>query len=199
MDGARLERTVDRFLSLDRRAAVERVDLAAAHRCGPGRARRRVSAVTLRPAGPADADAGALLEQRITTPAFAHIFPPAEFPFPVQEIRAKWHRELADPAYLIWWAERDGTGLGYCATHEDWIDHLGVLATEAGTGLAHRLLQQGLRTIAERGYASARLWVLAENHRARAFYAKHGWIGDGTVEATEYPPHPAKLRYRIDL
>lgn len=155
--------------------------------------------ISLRTAGREDAPAGALLEQRITEPAFAHIFPPAEFPFPVETIRAKWQRELADPAYLTWWAERDGTALGYCVTHADWIDHLGVLAAEAGTGLAQQLLQQGLRTIRERGYAAARLWVLTENHRARAFYAKHGWIADGTREETEYPPHPEKLRYRIDL
>lgn len=158
-----------------------------------------MSAATLRLATPADAAPGALVEQRITEPAFAHIFPPAEFPFPVQEIRTKWQRELADGAYAIWWAERDGAPLGYCATHEDWIDHLGVLASEAGTGLANRLLQQGLRTIRERGYAAARLWVLTENHRARAFYAKHGWLPDGTTAPTEYPPHPEKLRYRIDL
>ncbi|NNG20463.1 hypothetical protein HJ590_12990 [Naumannella sp. ID2617S] len=122
---------------------------------------------TIRLAGPDDAAAAARLERTITVPAFAHIFPPERFPFPDQEVRAKWERELSDPAYACWWAERER--------------------------------DRALETVAELGHDHALLWVLAENPRARAFYARQGWRPDGVTGATEYPPHPRKPRYRLQL
>ncbi|MFL4476268.1 GNAT family N-acetyltransferase [Paeniglutamicibacter sp. MACA_103] len=52
-----------------------------------------------------------------------------------------------------------------------------VLAGDHGTGLGARLLEAVL------GDRAAVLWVLERNPRAHAFYAKHGFVADGRVEA----------------
>lgn len=43
-----------------------------------------------------------------------------------------------------------------------------------GTGLANRLMEVAI------GKEPASLWVLEGNHRARAFYRRHGFLEDGT-------------------
>lgn len=50
---------------------------------------------------------------------------------------------------------------------------INVLARVKGTGLADALLQEAV------GAAPASMWVLAENARAHAFYARHGFTPDG--------------------
>lgn len=52
-----------------------------------------------------------------------------------------------------------------------------VLSEHHGTGLAVKLLET---VLVGRG---ALLWVLENNPRAQAFYAKHGFVADGRIEA----------------
>jgi GNAT superfamily N-acetyltransferase len=52
-----------------------------------------------------------------------------------------------------------------------------VLAAHYGTGAGAALLQAAL------GDAPASLWVLEDNPRAQAFYAKHGFAFDGALRA----------------
>lgn len=52
-----------------------------------------------------------------------------------------------------------------------------VLAEHHGTGLGKRLMDTVL------GNRDALLWVLEHNPRARRFYAKHGFVADGRIEA----------------
>ncbi|MCJ1706303.1 GNAT family N-acetyltransferase [Microbacterium sp. VKM Ac-2923] len=54
-----------------------------------------------------------------------------------------------------------------------------VLAAHHGTGVGAALLQAAL------GPGSASLWVLADNPRARAFYAKHGFAPDGAARVDD--------------
>jgi 2-(1,2-epoxy-1,2-dihydrophenyl)acetyl-CoA isomerase len=51
-----------------------------------------------------------------------------------------------------------------------------VTASYRGRGVAHVLLERAL------GGAPAHLHVFEENHRARAFYTKHGFSADGCRE-----------------
>jgi ribosomal protein S18 acetylase RimI-like enzyme len=48
-----------------------------------------------------------------------------------------------------------------------------------GTGAGRALMDAGLDRLAERGFGSVRLWVLAENARARRFYERAGFALDG--------------------
>lgn len=154
----------------------------------------------------ADAPALAELEQSIGTAALGHIFPPERYPFPVQQVLARWRRELADPAYRVRVAQAavsDGPGsprrhelVGYCVCRQDgasaWVEHLGVAAPLHGTGLASLLLAEARNAHREQ---DMRLWVLAENARARRFYEREGWLPTGAETAAGYPPYPQLLEY----
>lgn len=98
-----------------------------------------------------------------------------------------WVRGLAQGAELWIAANRNGDIVGIAGggpAAEDDADTgtgielqlLYVLASEYGTGLARRLLATVL------GDRDAVLWVLEPNARARAFYAKHGFVADGRSE-----------------
>lgn len=49
-----------------------------------------------------------------------------------------------------------------------------------GTGAGRALMGAALDRLAERGFAEVRLWVLADNARARRFYERAGFAPDGT-------------------
>jgi GNAT superfamily N-acetyltransferase len=55
--------------------------------------------------------------------------------------------------------------------------HPGAWGTGAGATLHASAVAELART-----FTSATLWVLAQNTRARAFYAKHGWQLDGAIK-----------------
>ncbi len=50
-----------------------------------------------------------------------------------------------------------------------------------GTGAGKALMDAGLHRLAERGFTSVRLWVLAANHQARGFYERAGFAADGAT------------------
>jgi GNAT superfamily N-acetyltransferase len=87
--------------------------------------------------------------------------------------------ELPPPPEDDWsrgWVAKSPHGLiGVGLTGNDTIDDLWVLAAHRGSGVGSVLLSALETEIAERGYALAKLRVVAENARARKFYAKHGW------------------------
>lgn len=59
------------------------------------------------------------------------------------------------------------------------ISHLYVDPALQGHGAGRMLLEHSLQEAQDRGYQSAILWVLAENHRARKFYESFGFVPDG--------------------
>jgi GNAT superfamily N-acetyltransferase len=48
-----------------------------------------------------------------------------------------------------------------------------------GEGHGAALHDAALTNLRDSGFRDATLWVLERNHRARRFYAAHGWAGDG--------------------
>lgn len=61
---------------------------------------------------------------------------------------------------------------------------INIVSEVYGTGLADELVQRAL------GARAAYLWVVQNNHRAQAFYRRHGFVDDGgrsMHEATEAP------------
>ncbi|MFN2594225.1 MAG: GNAT family N-acetyltransferase [Actinomycetota bacterium] len=70
-----------------------------------------------------------------------------------------------------------------------------------GQGIGHALMDVALNDLRERGFASAVLWVLEENKRARQFYEAGGWREDGNRKdcfGAVQVQAPA-VRYSIDL
>lgn len=54
-----------------------------------------------------------------------------------------------------------------------------------GRGLGGRLLDAALDRLRAQGFTGVLLWVLAQNSRARRFYARHGFTPDGGARFME--------------
>lgn len=86
-------------------------------------------------------------------------------------------------------AERDGSVIGWacCGPHRADVRHTGggevyalyVLPEHLSTGAGRALMAEMIARASGLGHRVLRLWVLAENHRARRFYEKAGFLPDG--------------------
>lgn len=143
--------------------------------------------LVLRPAVSRDATALKDLEKAANLLALAHVFAPAQHPYPDAEVLARWEDVLADPTTTTLVGE-DGRGLTcFVAFDADRLRHLGVRPDLWGTGLAVRALEASTAT---------RLWCLEANHRARRFYARQGWRQTGARRLSEFAPFPVEVEYR---
>lgn len=106
----------------------------------------------------------ARIHEQSAVHAYAHIFDP---PFPREETLQRW----ASYRGHVGLARRDGETVGFVAWHDDELDALYVLPQAAGTGAGTALMRLAAGT--------TRLWVLADNDHARAFYASRGWRPSG--------------------
>lgn len=103
-----------------------------------------------------------------------------------------WTAALTDERYSenrVAVAERDGELIGIAMSGPPldaaaaWARQLYVLyvyAADHGTGAGRALLE----AVVDPG-ESAALWVADPNPRAQAFYRKHGFVADGTVQAAD--------------
>jgi RimJ/RimL family protein N-acetyltransferase len=131
--------------------------------------------------------------------ALAHVFPQDLYPFPIEVIRARWQGEIADPdidAYVI---DSDDAVAGFAAARGCELLHFGTAVETWGSGLAARALNEIVDRLASAGITRARLRVYEENHRARRFYDKQGWVPTGRRTRTSFPPNPVLVEYERDL
>jgi GNAT superfamily N-acetyltransferase len=138
-----------------------------------------------RPATPADAVALTELERDTNLVALAHVFPGV--PYPEDSVRERWERLLVDPEVRVEVAGPADRLDVYLAWDDERLRHLGVRPDQWGRGLA--------RQAVARAHGVRRLWVLADNDRARAFYEHLGWTPTGREQEAEWPPHPTELEY----
>lgn len=107
-----------------------------------------------------------------------------------------WMDHLKNPASTTHVGEMDGVVVGFAlagqayedAPHDLELKMLYVLEQAKGTGLGQRLLDAA---IADR---PATLWVAVKNPRARAFYAKNGFVPDGVEKTIERWDNVVNLR-----
>ncbi|WP_305784493.1 GNAT family N-acetyltransferase [Symbioplanes lichenis] len=130
---------------------------------------------------------------------FAHIFPPATYPYPRAELQAAWEAELTDPAVEVLVAPDADRILAFAALRANELLHFGTAVATWGTGLAATIHDELLPRLAASGSAHAKLHVMTENHRARRFYERHGWQPTGLITREPYPPHPDLIEYRLPL
>ena len=78
-------------------------------------------------------------------------------------------------------AEVDGLVAGFVMVVGDEVEQVFVDEAHRGTGVAGRLLDEAERRVAGQGYDEAWLAVVAGNARARAFYARRGWVDRGDL------------------
>ena len=136
-----------------------------------------------------EADAVALrdLERIASQTGLAHVF--GDLPYPDDDVLARWALLLDDPEVLVEVVE-DEQGLVALAAHDGTsLRHLAVRPDHWSAGL-------GREAFARAEAAGARrLWVLAENGRARTLYESLGWAPTGVSQECPWPPYPTELEY----
>ena len=151
------------------------------------------SPVTVRPARVEDAAAMARMHVRSWQESYRGLMPDRVLDDPglVDARERFWTAALVDERYRanrIAVAERDGAVIGVAmagppeSPERGWSLHLYVLyvlAADQGSGAGAALLDAVVR------HESAALWVADPNPRAQAFYRKHGFVPDGTMQVED--------------
>ncbi|CAM3831055.1 GNAT family N-acetyltransferase [Nocardioides zeicaulis] len=142
---------------------------------------------TWRRAEPEDAVALRDLERLASRAGLAHVF--GDLPYPDDDVLARWTILLADPGVRVEVVEDDDGLVVLCAHDGTSLRHLAVRPDRWGAGWG--------RAGVERAHAAGarRLWVLADNTRARALYGSLGWTPSGTTQECPWPPWPTEVEY----
>jgi RimJ/RimL family protein N-acetyltransferase len=127
----------------------------------------------------------------------AAVFPQDRYPFPREEVLARWRDEMADAGIETSVAVDDGGGLvGFAATVGHELLHFGTAVATWGDGTAGDLLHVIVERLRATGGAPT-LRVFADNARARRFYEKHGWRPTGVRSTSSFEPHPVLVEYSL--
>ena len=136
------------------------------------------------------------IQREASIAGFANVFPPERYPYPDDDVRGQLREQLGDPANAV---VIDCDERGFALVGGGQLYRLYVRDPAWGTGVADELHAAALDALRERGKASASLWCLAENVRARRFYERRGWTPDGRERVVPFPPYPLDVGYSIDL
>jgi GNAT superfamily N-acetyltransferase len=162
--------------------------------------------VTVRRAASADARAIADVHVHTWQAAYRHAFPPEMLDrLSVDEREANWRERLEEGA-VAWVAEAEGRVIGFAAAGRSRTEQgagelyaIYVLPDSWGSGAAHELMAAAKDWLAQEGYVTAMLWVLADNPRARRFYEREGWRAEEERTATVRGTQVEKALYRLAL
>lgn len=142
----------------------------------------------IRPATAEDAAAVADLYRRSFLDTFGHLYSEADLAkFLSGKSASDFARQIADPAYRLALAEAGGRAVGFVklgpptlpvATPANTIElhQLYLDPAAKGSGAAARLMDWALAEARSRGAAIVQLSVYADNHRARRFYDRYGFV-----------------------
>jgi GNAT superfamily N-acetyltransferase len=142
-------------------------------------------------------DIGALrdLEREANLAALGHVFPPERFPFPDDDVLARWALVLDEPGVVVRVVEDDSGLVAVAAYDDSTLRHLAVRPDHWGNGLASTAIETALHAMDLRGCTIASLWCLEENGRARRLYEYLGWRATTDRREAPWPPHPIEMRY----
>ena len=135
------------------------------------------------------------LEREANLAALGHVFPPDRYPFPEDDVLARWAIVLEAPDVDVMVAEDAGEIVAYAAYDDSTLRHLAVRPDHWGQGLASTAVETVLLALELRGCTIASLWCLEENHRARRLYEYLGWRPSRERREAPWPPHPVEMRY----
>jgi GNAT superfamily N-acetyltransferase len=137
------------------------------------------TALTVRPAGPADAAAVAAIWQHGWRDGhLGHV--PAELVAlrTPESFRVRAVERVNDAEVAV----VDGTVAGFVMVAGDEVEQVYVSTTYRGSGVAARLLARAEQLVGANGHEEAWLAVAAGNARARRFYERNGWRDAGAFE-----------------
>jgi GNAT superfamily N-acetyltransferase len=137
------------------------------------------------------------LERVANLVGLGHVFPPDRFPFPDDDVLARWALVLEEPGVTVIVRDNeDGEGIDVLAAYDDRsLRHLAVHPDRWGNGLASAVIESVLHTLDLAGATIVELWCLQENHRARRLYEYLGWQPTTDHRPAPWPPHPTEMRY----
>ena len=141
----------------------------------------------------------AAIQRDASLAALAHIFPPDQYPYPMDEVTERWVEALADEEVAVFAFDQEGETVGVAGARAEWLDGLYVLPEWWSRGVGRALHDHVLEHLRAAGSKECRLWALEHNARARGFYERLGWHEDGTTRVVPFPPNPIDLGYTIRL
>jgi GNAT superfamily N-acetyltransferase len=162
-------------------------------------AQRAAVGLTIREASPDEVELLLDIQRAACTTAFAHIFPPDEYPFPDDPVREEWRAAVADPEVEVHVAEVDGEPAGVVNIGGEFLCQLYVVPGHQGTGVGSALHDLALERLRLRGNERAKLWCLEHNTNARRYYEKRGWMLTDATRVVPFPPNPLDVQYEKKL
>ncbi|MEM7122765.1 MAG: N-acetyltransferase [Pseudomonadota bacterium] len=131
----------------------------------------------IRPATESDKAAIATVHAASWREAYRDILPAAYLGNDVgNDLATQWHDRVVTKDDVVLVLE-DPDIVGFIAVWcepDPFIDNLHVLPERRSGGLGRQLMAHAASELIERDHASAHLWVLKDNRRARAFYGRIG-------------------------
>jgi GNAT superfamily N-acetyltransferase len=169
--------------------------------------------ITVRRAGPADADAIAAVQVESWRAAYRGIVPDAFLDdLDVAERAARWRDGFTERPErgITWVAEDAGTVVGFVAfgpaRDDDASPSVGelqaiyVLSGRWRRGIGTALHDACVAELRRRGFAEATLWTFEANPMGTRFYERCGWAPDGTVVTRQFAGTDLAIaRYRRPL
>lgn len=142
---------------------------------------------TWRRAGADDVVALRDLERIASRTGLAHVF--GQLPYPDDDVLARWALLLEDPTVVVEVVEDDQGMVALTAHDGSTLRHLAVRPDHWSAGLG----REGFIRAQDAG--ARRLWVLADNGRARRLYESLGWAPTGESQECPWQPFPTELEY----
>ena len=153
--------------------------------------------IVVRPALVTDALGIAQVHVGAWQEAYAHLVPAESLARQNVDQRARrWAEIIGEQTENVWVAVDDGlevvgwvstsSGRGENPPRQLELDGLYVLASQYGTGVGQLLLDTAIAD------APAFLWVADDNPRARAFYARNGFVPDGATDTHSLAGTPVR-------
>ncbi len=166
--------------------------------------------ITYRDARPDDAEALSAMAQQSFIETFGPLYAPADLDAFLEQAMspAAYARQLADPAYRIHLALIEGQPVGFAKIGGNYFEgfdpaapclhQLYVLSAHHGDGVGKRLMDWVLATAQAFG-EELYLSVYVDNHRARRFYDRLGFVkvGDYIFKVGDHEDHDIVMRLSL--
>ena len=129
------------------------------------------------------------------------------------ESRTKFWQEvlsISDSPGTVWVAEEDKKIIGFCSVgpskdadrkpETGEVYAIYVDSNSMGKGVGSKLMDKSLKTLKQKGFKEATLWVLDTNEKTRRFYESKGWKEDEAKKTESQEGFDLnEIRYRITL
>ncbi len=155
--------------------------------------------MTIRPARADDAETLLAVQRDACLVAFAHIFPPEDYPFPDEGVLANWRMVLAEPETEVYIAEAEAFRSARCRSAPGSSARSTSCRRTSAPASAALSTTSRLERLRAQGNEVAKLWTLEENWNARRYYEKRGWELTDETRVVPFPPNPLDVQYAKPL